>query len=86
MFVKFVGLLCVYFIFNILNVFLCQMGGCKEEPETCSVESCEGHEVDLIHFSIGDAIPGRLYGGNIYDNVNGSGRDRYNNEHLLLFF
>jgi hypothetical protein len=58
------------------------MGGCKEGPDTCSSESCEGHEVDLVHFSVGNAIPGRLYGGNIYDNVNGSGKDRYEGHSL----
>ncbi|KAH7365855.1 hypothetical protein KP509_18G049400 [Ceratopteris richardii] len=51
------------------------MGGCEQSPDNCSSSSCEGHEVDLIHFSIGDTIPGRLYGANVYDNANSTGRD-----------
>ncbi|KAG9457829.1 hypothetical protein H6P81_002337 [Aristolochia fimbriata] len=50
------------------------MGGCKESPGTCSDKTCHGHEVDIMHFSIGTAIPGRLYGGNPLDNGNGSDR------------
>eukprot|EP01018_Ginkgo_biloba_P009436 Gb_19087 [translate_table: standard] len=53
------------------------MGGCKETPESCSSKSCSGHEVDIMHFSIGTAIPGRLYGANIFDNINGIGGDRF---------
>lgn len=52
------------------------MGGCEEEPDTCTSKSCKGHEVDLMHFSIGKAIPGRLYGGNLLDNSEGNGGDR----------
>ncbi|KAI5068384.1 hypothetical protein GOP47_0016729 [Adiantum capillus-veneris] len=51
------------------------MGGCDQNPDACSSVSCEGHAVDLIHFSIGDAIPGRLYGANAYDNANSTGKD-----------
>lgn len=40
------------------------MGGCKESPDTCNYTSCRGYEVDIMHFSIGNSIPGRLYGGN----------------------
>ncbi|CAN4106541.1 unnamed protein product [Withania somnifera] len=36
-----------------------------------------GHEVDLMHFSIGKAIPGRLYGGNQVDTSEGNGGDRF---------
>lgn len=50
------------------------MGGCKELPSTCTSKTCRGHEVDIMHFSIGSAIPGRLYGGNPTDI--GSGGDR----------
>ncbi|XP_068663476.1 uncharacterized protein [Aristolochia californica] len=50
------------------------MGGCKETPDTCSNKTCRGHEVDIMHFSIGNAIPGRLYGGNPLDNGNGGDR------------
>ncbi|PIA61053.1 hypothetical protein AQUCO_00300519v1 [Aquilegia coerulea] len=53
------------------------MGGCKEEPDTCSSKTCQGHEVDIMHFSIGNAIPGRLYGGNPIDNREGNGGDRF---------
>ncbi|GLJ36099.1 hypothetical protein SUGI_0724170, partial [Cryptomeria japonica] len=53
------------------------MGGCDEEPNKCSSKSCSGHEVDIMHFSIGTAIPGRLYGANIIDNFNGTGRDTF---------
>lgn len=52
------------------------MGGCTNLPGTCNAKSCRGHEVDIMHFSIGNAIPGRLYGGNLMDNLNGTGRDR----------
>ncbi|CAI9769376.1 unnamed protein product [Fraxinus pennsylvanica] len=40
------------------------MGGCEEMPGTCNNKTCRGHEVDIMHFSIGNSIPGRLYGGN----------------------
>ncbi|WOL10269.1 hypothetical protein Cni_G19023 [Canna indica] len=53
------------------------MGGCTEMPDKCTAKSCHGHEVDIMHFSIGDAIPGRLYGGNLIDNANGSGKDSF---------
>ncbi|KAG5627794.1 hypothetical protein H5410_013012 [Solanum commersonii] len=52
------------------------MGGCEEEPDTCTSKSCKGHEGDLMHFSIEKAIPGRLYGGNLLDNSEGNGGDR----------
>ncbi|MBA0656215.1 hypothetical protein Goklo_008592 [Gossypium klotzschianum] len=39
------------------------MGGCKEQKGSCTNKTCKGHEVDLMHFVIGNAIPGRLYGG-----------------------
>ncbi|XP_047336807.1 uncharacterized protein LOC124940338 [Impatiens glandulifera] len=53
------------------------MGGCGETTETCSSKTCHGHEVDIMHFAIGDAIPGRLYGSNSLDNGNGTGGDRF---------
>ncbi|OVA16793.1 Cytochrome c-552/DMSO reductase-like [Macleaya cordata] len=53
------------------------MGGCKESPDSCSRKTCRGHEVDIMHFSIGNAIPGRLYGGNPIDNREGNGGDRF---------
>ncbi|XP_058189981.1 uncharacterized protein LOC131307482 [Rhododendron vialii] len=53
------------------------MGGCKESPGTCTSKSCHGYEVDIMHFSIGNAVPGRLYGGNMLDNAEGYGGDRY---------
>jgi hypothetical protein len=52
------------------------MGGCKEGTGTCNRKTCKGHEVDIMHFSIGNAIPGRLYGGNPLDNGEGNGGDR----------
>ncbi|RRT84815.1 hypothetical protein B296_00003203 [Ensete ventricosum] len=52
------------------------MGGCSDLPGTCTANSCRGHEVDIMHFSIGNAIPGRLYGSNLMDNINGTGKDR----------
>ncbi|KAE9446678.1 hypothetical protein C3L33_21441, partial [Rhododendron williamsianum] len=52
------------------------MGGCKESPGTCTSKSCRGYEVDIMHFSIGNAVPGRLYGGNTLDNAEGYGGDR----------
>lgn len=55
---------------------LCKMGGCEQETDTCSSKTCHGHEVDIMHFSIGNAIPGRLYGGNPVDNSVGNGGDR----------
>ncbi|KAM7474308.1 hypothetical protein LguiB_021551 [Lonicera macranthoides] len=53
------------------------MGGCKESADKCTSKSCRGHEVDIMHFSIGNAIPGRLYGGNPIDNRDGNGGDRF---------
>ncbi|XP_030454985.2 uncharacterized protein LOC115676248 [Syzygium oleosum] len=53
------------------------MGGCKEGTDTCTSKTCKGHEVDIMHFSIGNAIPGRLYGGNPIDNAEGNGGDRF---------
>ncbi|XP_057966725.1 uncharacterized protein LOC131156788 [Malania oleifera] len=53
------------------------MGGCKEARGSCTSKNCHGHEVDIMHFSIGNAIPGRLYGGNPADNRDGNGGDRF---------
>ncbi|XP_024397372.1 uncharacterized protein [Physcomitrium patens] len=53
------------------------MGGCPEASTTCNATSCFGHEVDLLHFEINQAIPGRLYGENIADSLNGTGRDSF---------
>ncbi|KAJ4727826.1 heme binding [Melia azedarach] len=53
------------------------MGGCKERTDSCTSKTCKGHEVDIMHFSIGNAIPGRLYGGNPIDNGEGNGGDRF---------
>lgn len=53
-----------------------KMGGCKESPDSCSNKTCKGHEVDIMHFSIGNAIPGRLYGRNPVDIREGNGGDR----------
>jgi hypothetical protein len=53
-----------------------QMGGCPELTMTCNSSTCSGHEVDLMHFYLNKAIPGRLYGSNLFDNINGTGRDR----------
>ncbi|XP_061338428.1 uncharacterized protein LOC133285233 isoform X2 [Gastrolobium bilobum] len=53
------------------------MGGCEEHSTSCTNKTCKGHEVDIMHFSIGNAIPGRLYGGNPLDNSNGNGGDRF---------
>ncbi|KAJ7977679.1 heme binding [Quillaja saponaria] len=53
------------------------MGGCQEDKSTCTNKTCKGHEVDIMHFSIGNAIPGRLYGGNPIDNSDGNGGDRF---------
>ncbi|KAF6170941.1 hypothetical protein GIB67_014758 [Kingdonia uniflora] len=54
-----------------------RMGGCEKAPDACSSKACRGHEVDIMHFSIGNAIPGRLYGGNPIDNRDGNGGDRF---------
>ncbi|KAJ6794322.1 Uncharacterized protein M6B38_231940 [Iris pallida] len=59
------------------NASYVNMGGCKDMPGTCTSKSCRGHEVDIMHFSIGNAIPGRLYGGNSLDNRDGNGGDRF---------
>ncbi|KAM5550191.1 hypothetical protein ABKV19_001240 [Rosa sericea] len=53
------------------------MGGCKEGVDSCTNKTCKSHEVDIMHFSIGNAIPGRLYGGNPVDNRDGNGGDRF---------
>lgn len=52
-------------------------------PGKCTSKSCRGHEVDIMHFSIGSAIPGRLYGGNPLDNRDGIGSDRFS--FVILF-
>nr|DAD33104.1 TPA_asm: hypothetical protein HUJ06_011955 [Nelumbo nucifera] len=54
-----------------------RMGGCDQSTDTCTNRTCRGHEVDIMHFSIGNAIPGRLYGGNPIDNRDGNGGDRF---------
>ncbi|GJN08063.1 hypothetical protein PR202_ga25951 [Eleusine coracana subsp. coracana] len=53
------------------------MGGCKDMLGSCTSKSCRGHEVDIMHFSVGNAIPGRLYGGNHIDNSAGNGGDSF---------
>ncbi|KAK8982141.1 hypothetical protein V6N11_037318 [Hibiscus sabdariffa] len=53
------------------------MGGCKQQRESCTSKTCRGHEVDIMHFSIGNAIPGRLYGSNPIDERNGNGGDSF---------
>ncbi|CAK9868417.1 unnamed protein product [Sphagnum jensenii] len=55
------------------------MGGCPELTMTCNSSTCSGHEVDLMHFYLNKAIPGRLYGSNLFDNINGTGRDSFGN-------
>lgn len=65
-----------------LTFFYCQsdmrvslsnkMGGCKESRDTCNSTSCRGYEVDIMHFSVGNSIPGRLYGGELI-NADGQG-------------
>ena len=60
-----------------ITILCSQMGGCPEEAGVCNSTNCFGHEVDIMHFEINQAIPGRLYGGNLVDNLNGTGRDRY---------
>ncbi|XP_073313904.1 uncharacterized protein [Primulina huaijiensis] len=54
-----------------------RMGGCEEEPDSCTNKTCHGNEVDIMHFSVGNAIPGRLYGSNPLDNREGNGGDRF---------
>ncbi|KAL6525897.1 hypothetical protein OROMI_030292 [Orobanche minor] len=54
-----------------------RMGGCGEAPDACTNKTCHGNEVDIMHFSLGNAIPGRLYGGNPVDNSEGYGGDRF---------
>lgn len=54
-----------------------RMGGCGEGPDTCTNKTCRGHEVDIMHFSLGSAIPGRLYGKNPVDSRQGYGGDRF---------
>ncbi|XP_039036748.1 uncharacterized protein LOC120173740 [Hibiscus syriacus] len=53
------------------------MGGFKEQSGSCTKKTCKGHEVDIMHFSIGSAVPGRLYGGNLIGNTNGTGGDSF---------
>ena len=59
------------------------MGGCKASPDSCTNKTCRGYEVDLMHFSIGTAIPGRLYGGNLLDV--GTGNDRFSASCFRMF-
>ncbi|KAL6515911.1 hypothetical protein OROGR_019216 [Orobanche gracilis] len=54
-----------------------RMGGCGEAPDACTNKTCHGNEVDIMHFSLGNAIPGRLYGGNPVDNSEAYGGDRF---------
>ncbi|KAL3652933.1 hypothetical protein CASFOL_002614 [Castilleja foliolosa] len=49
------------------------MGRCEDGPDACTNKTCSRHEVDIMHFSIGDTIPGRLYSGNPIDNREGYG-------------
>ncbi|XAR53743.1 hypothetical protein NMG60_11022410 [Bertholletia excelsa] len=63
------------------------MGGCKESSNKCTSKSCRGYEVDIMHFSVGNAVLGRLYGGNVIDNREGNGGDNsgsYNMISLVL--
>ncbi|KMZ69661.1 Heme binding protein [Zostera marina] len=53
------------------------MGNCKDMPGSCTAKSCRGYEVDIMHFSIGTAIPGGLYGSNPIDNNLAMGSDRF---------
>ncbi|XP_042428136.1 uncharacterized protein LOC122015354 isoform X1 [Zingiber officinale] len=53
------------------------MGGCSHMPGSCTDKNCHGHEVDIMHFSVGKAIPGRLYGSNLVDNSKGNGNDSF---------
>ncbi|XP_038725011.1 uncharacterized protein LOC120016347 isoform X1 [Tripterygium wilfordii] len=41
---------------------------CKEGTCSCTQKSCKGHDVDIMHFSIGNAVGGRIYGCNPIDN------------------
>lgn len=59
-----------------VNLLFRKMGGCKEGTDSCTSKACRGFEVDIMQFSIGNAIPGRLYGGNPKDNGEGNGGDR----------
>ncbi|MQM05913.1 hypothetical protein Taro_038730 [Colocasia esculenta] len=59
------------------NATYSNMGGCRKFGAECSSLSCQGHEVDIMHFSIGNAVPGRLYGSNPIDNQEGTGADRF---------
>ncbi|KAL9265011.1 hypothetical protein AKJ16_DCAP15700 [Drosera capensis] len=68
----------VAFMFQIgQNATYHNMGGCEQSPGACTDKTCKGYEVDIMHFSIGNAIPGRLYGSNRADV--GSGGDRFGN-------
>jgi hypothetical protein len=53
------------------------MGGCPEPTGVCNSTNCFGHEVDLMQFELSLAIPGRLYGGNLADSINGTGQDSF---------
>ncbi|XP_047313175.1 uncharacterized protein LOC124916494 [Impatiens glandulifera] len=59
------------------NATYYNMGGCSEAPDTCTSKTCHGHEVDIMHFATGNAIPGRLYGSNPLDNINGNRGNRF---------
>ncbi|CAA6653962.1 unnamed protein product [Spirodela intermedia] len=61
------------------NATYSSMGGCRKFGTECNSRSCQGHEVDIMHFSIGNAIPGRLYGSNPIDNQEATGDDRFGN-------
>ncbi|KAL8508331.1 hypothetical protein ACS0TY_018797 [Phlomoides rotata] len=40
------------------NVTYHRMGGCEDGPDACTNKTCRVHEVDIMHFSLGNAIPG----------------------------
>ncbi|GJP52369.1 hypothetical protein CLOM_g11491 [Closterium sp. NIES-68] len=55
------------------------MGGCPNLAGVCTAENCRGHEVDVVHFEVDTAIPGRTYGHNLMDQMDGTGADRVGN-------
>lgn len=64
---------------NLVNEhsLLVQMGGCPQEPGSCTASTCSGFEVDLVDFQpMLDAVPGRVYGDNILDRAMFNGNDR----------
>ncbi|KAI9074936.1 hypothetical protein K1719_043099 [Acacia pycnantha] len=46
-------------IMAIALAWVSELASCGEHASSCTNKTCKGHEVHIMHFSIGNAIPGR---------------------------